>query len=443
MNDKFVKVDGSNFTVNNEKIIFRGYGIGNWLNIEHFMIGLPGSESQIRSAIENSYGKNKANQFWEKYYNCYINEKDFQFLKNIGVNSVRISFNYHHFESDQNPYYYHKSGFEQIDRILNLCEKYCIFAILDLHSAPGGQNPDWHSDNAIGECLFWKYRDFQKRVIALWSYIAEYYRENHWIAAYDLLNEPTYYEPKGKMIDSFYQELIGKIREVDPNHLFFIEGDFYGHRFKEFEPCPDPNVAYSIHFYPTFSIEDYKEDSTRVKKLNDALLIHCDVNEIKTRLKRPIWCGETGISSRRGNIPLYESILRDCISVLEKHHISWSIWCYKDARSMGSLRPKDNSLWMKFSRQACGNWEFSEEFDQYLKSSKVIENMYSEGLPTEVQRKLTFRLLANNQLVLCCNYPNIFAKIPFEEFLKYPDSFLFDNCEKWPAIIDIITNFSM
>ncbi|MFX0209410.1 MAG: cellulase family glycosylhydrolase, partial [Candidatus Hodarchaeota archaeon] len=173
MNPSFIKVDGPNFVVNGKKITFRGFGVGNWLNIEHFMIGLPGSESQLKKAIENAYGPKKASEFWEKYHLCYINEKDFQFLNEIGVNSIRLSFNYHLFESDLKPFSYDPNGFHQLDRILKLCEKYNIYAILDLHAAPGGQNPDWHSDNATGEALFWEHKDFQKRVIELWKYIAQ------------------------------------------------------------------------------------------------------------------------------------------------------------------------------------------------------------------------------------------------------------------------------
>ena len=35
----------------------------------------------------------------------------------------------------------------KLDRVVKLCQKYELFVILDLHSVPGGQNTDWHSDN--------------------------------------------------------------------------------------------------------------------------------------------------------------------------------------------------------------------------------------------------------------------------------------------------------
>ncbi|UCG01352.1 MAG: cellulase family glycosylhydrolase [Candidatus Heimdallarchaeota archaeon] len=443
MNSPYVKVDGSKFLVNGNEIIFRGFGIGNWLNIEHFMIGLPGSESQLRRALEKAYGSKKASEFWEKYYNCYIKEADFQFLSEIGVNSIRISFNYRLFESDLQPYSYNPNGFNQIDRILKLCEKYKIYAILDLHAAPGGQNPDWHSDNAIGEALFWEHPDFQNRVIELWKYIAQHYCNNPWVAAYDLMNEPCYYEPRGEIVDEFYHNLVRNLRKVDKNHIFFIEGDFYGHFFTDFTPYEDPNIAYSFHFYPSI-FGDYVEINPQLRfdKIQNAIFGDGEIDYVKNELQRPLWCGETGISLRRGNSKFHESVLRDTIAVFEKHGVSWSIWTFKDARSMGCLHPKTDSPWMKFSVSASGDWKFSEEFQKYLVSNEVLKNMNLTHLPNNLQRKLNFRLLANNQLVLCNRYKDTLNKIPVRELLTYPESFLFENCEQWHGIIDIVKTYT-
>ena len=53
-----------------------------------------------------------------------------------------------------NPRVLKKEGFKHLDRVIDLCAKHGIYTILDLHTAPGGQNPDWHSDNGghIANC---------------------------------------------------------------------------------------------------------------------------------------------------------------------------------------------------------------------------------------------------------------------------------------------------
>ncbi|UCE13389.1 MAG: cellulase family glycosylhydrolase [Candidatus Heimdallarchaeota archaeon] len=444
MEHNFLQVDGIHFKADDEKIILRGFGIGNWLNIEHFMIGIPGSESQIRTAIAQTYGENQSSQFWEKYLHSYLGEKDFHFLSKIGVNSIRLSFNYHHFESDLTPYDYNEAGFHHIDRILSLCEKYKIYAILDLHAAPGGQNPDWHSDNAIGEALLWEYREFQERVISLWKYIAKRYQSNQWIAGYDFLNEACYYEPQGKIVDKFYHELVSEVRKVDKNHIFFIEGDFYANFFRNFTSYDDPNIAYSFHFYPSLfrDTNAHVNSKTQLQHIEQALFGSGELNYVLKELKRPLWCGETGINFQRGNLEKFQSLLHDTISILEKYGISWAIWAYKDTRNMGCVRPKEESQWIRFSKLLSKDWRFGDEFKKYLISNEVIKNLGLTHLPQNVQRKLNFRLMANEHLIRSSLFKETLVKIPFDELITYPESFLFENCEVWEGVAEIIKQFA-
>ena len=48
MKKEFVKVNGMEFTKAGKPILFRGMGIGSWLNMEHFMLGIPTPDNQIR-----------------------------------------------------------------------------------------------------------------------------------------------------------------------------------------------------------------------------------------------------------------------------------------------------------------------------------------------------------------------------------------------------------
>jgi hypothetical protein len=73
----------SDFYLNNNKIILYGYGIDSWLDLEHFMISIPGTDSRIRITILNAYGKDNATKFWTTTYKSIINEDDFKFLKGL------------------------------------------------------------------------------------------------------------------------------------------------------------------------------------------------------------------------------------------------------------------------------------------------------------------------------------------------------------------------
>lgn len=54
-----------------------------------------------------------------------------------------------------NPRVLKDSGFKHLDRVINICAQHGIYTILDLHTAPGGQNTDWHADHGghIANCI--------------------------------------------------------------------------------------------------------------------------------------------------------------------------------------------------------------------------------------------------------------------------------------------------
>ncbi len=441
MGNNFLRVKDKDFVLNGEKIILYGYGIGSWLNLEHFMMGIPGTDLQIRTAIINEYGKEKAEQFWRKFYQSIINEEDFEFLKSLGINTLRVPFNYRLFEDDQKPYSYMEEGFKEIDRILRLCEQYEIFAILDLHAAAGGQNPDWHSDNAIGESLFWEYADFRRRTISLWKYIAERYAPHRWIAAYDLLNEPVAMIQDRKIINQFFVDTINEIRTVDKNHLLFVEGDAYATQFEIFEPFEDPNVACSFHFYP-FLHQDVSANKNQKEGIRDALFKQVSLTDIYERLKRPVWCGEIGALYNYGNRHRHISMLKDALEIYKEHGISWSLWTYKDACSMGSVHPQKDSGWMQFSKLAKRKWSFWEEFESRDRYAEEIIKRYSTDVSALERRKIGFRILADYQLVLKEGYAKIFKDIPFETLLSYVNSFSFRNCEVWDDVVNLVMDYT-
>jgi aryl-phospho-beta-D-glucosidase BglC (GH1 family) len=48
-----------------------------------------------------------------------------------------------------NPRVLKPEGFKHLDRVIDLCAKHGIYTIIDMHTAPSGQNPGWHSDSGL------------------------------------------------------------------------------------------------------------------------------------------------------------------------------------------------------------------------------------------------------------------------------------------------------
>jgi endoglucanase len=440
-NAGYVTVDGTNLVLDGERVVLRGFGLGNWLNLEHFMLGIPGTEAQIREAFCQAYGADRAETFWEQYRSCYLDEDDFELLSAVGVNAIRLPFNYHLFEDDLAPYQYDERGFAQLDRALALCERYRILAILDLHAAPGGQNPDWHCDNAIGEALFWQHPHFQERTIRLWQLLARRYREHRQIAAYDLLNEPCLNAPAGRGVARFFDRLVAAVREVDENHVLFVEGDLYARDFTAFEPTDDPNVAYTFHYYP-FLAQLQNPGLACGSALVDDFKRSVSLEYVQGRLERPLWCGETGLPLSYPDHGKHRQLLYELIELFEREGISWSLWCYKDARAMGAVHPKMDSPWMRFSQRASGDFSIWQDFAQARREAEELEA--ESGVPlTEYQRRrLMYRRLADRQIILAARLAELLRSVPFDELLSYPESFRLGSCDQWPEMLALVSRYA-
>lgn len=111
-------------------------GIGSWLNMEHFMLGIPTPDNQIRKTVKEVFGKETADGFFDCFIRSFISDSDFAFLKKCGVNILRVPFNYRLFIDDQNPSEYKKEGLLYLDYLMDFCENYQIYLLLDLHTAP-------------------------------------------------------------------------------------------------------------------------------------------------------------------------------------------------------------------------------------------------------------------------------------------------------------------
>lgn len=115
-----------------------------------------------------------------------------------------------------------------------------------MHTVPGGQNPDWHSDNPTSYAAFWDYKDHQDRTVWLWQQIAARYKDNPWVAGYNPLNEPC--DPQHVRLPAFYERIEKELREVDPHHILWLDGNTFAMEWKGFDKVL-PNCVYAMHDY--------------------------------------------------------------------------------------------------------------------------------------------------------------------------------------------------
>ena len=145
----FIRAEGQQFTFEGKRLRLRGFGVGGWLSLEHYMIGMPASEAVIHDAFVQALGREVERAFFHRYRATFLEEADFQLLADCGVNFLRVPLDYRLFLDDNHTDGLWEDVFAYLDRLLELGRQYGIFIMPDMHAGPGGQNPDWHSDNAL------------------------------------------------------------------------------------------------------------------------------------------------------------------------------------------------------------------------------------------------------------------------------------------------------
>ena len=345
-----LRVDGTRIAAGDTPVILRGFGLGGWMNMENFITGYAGSESQQRRALRRVLGDEAYERFFDRFLREFFTEADAAYLASLGLNSLRIPFNYRHFESDAEPLAIKAEGFALLDRVVDACAAHGIYTILDLHAVPGAQNQHWHSDNPTQWAYFWEQRQFQDRVVNLWEHIAEHYRDNPWVAGYNPVNEPA--DAHGDAIGPFYRRLESAIRAVDPDHILFLDGNRYSTQFDQLGD-PLPNTVYTAHDYalpgfvdggpyPGVSRGEYV-DRDRVEET--FLQRTAYMRETGT----PIWVGEFG--------PVYTGdpvrdeqryrLLQDQLEIYDRCDASWALWTYKDIGLQGVVTVDPDSDYLR------------------------------------------------------------------------------------------------
>ena len=302
-------VDGEIVEGNGEPILLRGFGLGGWLVPEGYMLHnqawISGFESptDIENHVTDLIGTEAAEDFWELYRANYVAQADIDQIAEWGFNHLRVPFHYKQFydsTGSETPI-----GYAIVDELISWCEPYNMYIILDMHCAPGGQNGGPISDSD-GTARLWLEESNKELTIQIWKEIATYYADHTLIGGYDLINEPVL--PSGVTLEEFkqlYIDITEAIREVDNNHLLWIEGNWYGTDFAGLTPPWDDNMGYSFHKY---------WGATSLSTIQSYI-------NMRNNYGVPLWMGESGENSNHWYYEVFK--------LLEENNIGWNFWTHK------------------------------------------------------------------------------------------------------------------
>lgn len=364
----FLKTDGRKIVDEDGlPVMLKGVALGGWLMMEGYMLyGRNIAERDFKASFEKALGKDALEDFTRSFRDTFIRESDIKLIKEWGANCIRVPFNYRIIEFEDRPFSLNEEGLGYLDRIVKWCEKHSIYCILDMHAAPGAQNPDWHAD-CSNKPEFFVYDLNKDRYLRLWHFIADRYRDVSAIAGYDVLNEPVVPNEQENLLKELYDNVTKEIRDADKRHIIFLEGNFWAQRLNFMGKPADGNTAFSIHVYPppdyVFNWETDLKYPGRVYKLmwNKKKLefFAGRYRNFIDDVNVPLYVGEFGVNWRGGSFGEAKWV-KDCLDVFKKYGFHWSYWTYKTVCNSvfpdGIFRYVKNPLWVNRKGPVSG-WE--------------------------------------------------------------------------------------
>jgi endoglucanase len=385
----FLHTQGQNMVDEDGKVVLlRGVGLGNWLLPEGYMwkFGERGDRPRkIEALVSELIGPQAAERFWLEFRRRYITEADIQRIAELAFNSVRPALNARRFLNEGDNPTYIPEGFELLDNLVKWCKKYNIYVIIDMHGAPGGQTGSNIDDSPHDEVeLFTEPRN-QDRLVELWVKIADRYKNEPFVAAYDLLNEPlpqrTGAAEKYKdQLEPLYRRITQAIRTVDKRHMITLEGVDWANDWSIFTKRFDDNTFYQFHYYCW-------DRPDKLKSIAQYL-------SSRDKLGAPVWVGETG---EKGN-----TIYWVTTQYFEANNIGWSFWPWKkmDANN-GPYSIKKPTGWddiVAFSRgRAKPTRELAQRaFDELLENIKLDNCVFFPDVVNAIFRRAPGKVEAEN-----------------------------------------------
>ncbi len=349
----FVTIRDGKLMKGGEEFYPMGINLGNWLLLENFMVGMPGTYSQMIRVMDEVLGEKRADEFWKTYEVNYITEKDIAYIKGLGLNFIRVPFNQNRFVSQNNPEVIDPALWARLDSVISWCKKYNLSVLLDLHAVPGGQSLSNYADAETGDVLFWKVEAFRKSATWFWTKIADHFKNEPTVFGYGLLNESNTmgHTP---ILTAWLQETVHAIRTVDKKHIIVVSGEDWGKSMEGLDKAlfDDPQVMPEIHFYSGFATFNHRltEYPTTINgvKIDRSRMEYWVDSVTKPDYGRPVLLGEFGTGWDRPGKALNIKMMKDQIAVFKSHNIGWSIWTYKDIGAMGLMHPKKETAWQEF-----------------------------------------------------------------------------------------------
>lgn len=165
----------------------KGVNLGNWLVLEKWMSPslFDGTTAEDEYWLPRQLTKEVYEARMKVHRSEYISERDFVTIKSWGMTTVRIPIPYFIF-GDREPFI---GCIEELDKAFNWAERYDLQILIDLHTAPMGQN-GFDNGGICGVCKWADTPEEVEFVLTVLERLAKRYGDRKGLWGIEILNEP-------------------------------------------------------------------------------------------------------------------------------------------------------------------------------------------------------------------------------------------------------------
>ena len=375
--DNYVRISGTKLLGRDgQTLVMRGTNCGNWMVREPYMMNTSGNldrQFKFDQMLADVCGEEKVEEFDRLWMDNNFCEEDMKFLSQQGFNTLRVPMHYKYFtlpiekEPVAGEQTWLQEGFDRIDSMCVWAERWGILLILDMHACPGGQSSGDICDYDSSKPSLWENEANRTKLTALWQKIAERYKDQKCVAAYDLINETNWTLPSSnKLLWDTFKAIIKAIRTVDTSHIVIVEGNSYSNDYTGFPSTKmDTKMMLQFHRYGVYNTKE------QVKNMAD----------MATKYRCPIYIGEFGENSNSwtaGCVRLYEEAMQfaawtcwpmkksNINSILQVKRVS--NYDYVISQWQNGSRPSATTLW-----NACKAWAEAQHISRCIVRTDYLD----------------------------------------------------------------------
>lgn len=333
----------------------KGVNLGNWLVLEKWMN--PSLFEGTTAADEYYLPTQLTREVYEArikmHRSQYISERDFVYIKSLGLNAVRIPVPYFIF-GDCPPFI---GCVEELDKAFAWAEKYGLLILIDLHTVPGSQN-GFDNGGISGVCKWAKEPESIEFAITVLERLAKRYGNRKGLWGIQILNEPIT-EKMWKTMDvpNRYKAVDEDMaKKSGPMTISFLK-DFYIQTYRRMRKYLPEDKMIVIH--DAFEAKEWKNYMCEQEFVNVVLDIH-----LYLMLAEIDGCEQTAAG--------YEQYIKENFS--------------KEIEELGEHFPVICGEWSLFNSAGCGE---DTKGGQNPLGSEVIQG---ERLSDEEKRNLYSRI---------------------------------------------------